>query len=393
MNILFVCENYLPHYGGAEVLFKNLAEGFVQQGHRCTVLTHRMRGTDAEETISGVFVRRVNSFFSRYIFSFFAIPPAISLARRHDLIQTTTFNGAFPAWIAAKITGKPVVLTVHEVWVGKWQEITGFGWLKSTFHDLLERCIYLLPFDKYVCVSEATKKDLLRLGIPPRKVETIYPGLDYDFWDRTKTPKNEMVQLRKKMGAQKKFVYFSWGRPGESKGFEYLIQAVPLIKEKIPHSLLLLMLGSIDKYPQKYHQLLRWSHQLNLPENMKIIPSVSYTELRTYVALADSVVIPSLSEGFGYTAVEAMAMGKPIVVSDAGSLPEIVGGKYQIFRKKDVNDLAEKVSLVALKEYNIKPRPQFPWKETISRYLGVYSALQHRSPMAQSTSQQLTSLP
>ncbi|MBS3127462.1 glycosyltransferase [Candidatus Woesearchaeota archaeon] len=45
MKILFICENYYPHLGGAEVVFKNLAEGYVKRGHQVTVLTHQLQGT------------------------------------------------------------------------------------------------------------------------------------------------------------------------------------------------------------------------------------------------------------------------------------------------------------------------------------------------------------
>ncbi|HIG93961.1 TPA: glycosyltransferase family 4 protein [Candidatus Woesearchaeota archaeon] len=375
MKILFICENYLPHYGGAEVLFKNLAEGFQQRGHEGTILTHRMKGTARSETINQVPVHRIPSFFSRYIFSFFAIPKAIQLAQQHDIIQTTTFNGAFPAWIAGKLTGKPVVLTVHEVWVGKWTQITGFGKIKSTLHDLLERMIYLLPFDHYICVSNATKADLLKRKIKPDNVQTIYNGLDYQFWNQKKIKQTEITQLKKRLNLNNRFVYLAWGRPGASKGFEYLLQAVPKIIEKNPSATLLLMLGSAEKYPQKTKELHQLIRQLNLPNHIQVLESCPYPGLRTYVSLADCVIIPSVSEGFGYNAVEAMAMNKPVVISNAGSLPEIIGGKHQIFNSKNADDLADKAIKVAQGQYQWKEMPRFEWKKNIEKYLKVYEQL------------------
>ena len=117
MKILFICENYLPHYGGAEVVFKNLAERYQKRGHQSTILTHQLKNTKKTEIINNVQVHRIPSLFSRYIFSFTAIPKAIKLAQQHNIIQTTTFNGAFPAWIAGKLTRKPVVITIHEIWI------------------------------------------------------------------------------------------------------------------------------------------------------------------------------------------------------------------------------------------------------------------------------------
>src|SRR3989344_5004836 len=161
MKILFVCENYHPHYGGAEVLFKNLAEGLVKKGNGVAIVTTLLPGTKKFEEINGVKVHRVSCFNNRYLFSFLSIPKVLKLAQKADVIQTTTFNGAPPAWLGAKMTKKPVTLTVHEVWIGRWKEVTDFSRIKTSLHELLERMLYLLPFDKYACVSESTRKDLL----------------------------------------------------------------------------------------------------------------------------------------------------------------------------------------------------------------------------------------
>jgi len=158
MRILFIIENYLPHIGGVEVVFKNLAEGLVRKGHDVKIITHRLRNTPRYEVINGVKVQRIDSLGSRYLFSFLAIPVAIREARKADIIHTTTFNGAFPAWQASKISGKKSVITVHEVWLGKWNEYTSMGKFKAWLHNSLEKFIYMLSFDKYVGVSNSTRK-------------------------------------------------------------------------------------------------------------------------------------------------------------------------------------------------------------------------------------------
>lgn len=379
MRVLFICENYYPHYGGAEVLFKNLAERYVNKGHSVTVLTHRLKGTKKWETINGVEIQRVSSFFSRYIFTFFAVPKAIKLAKKHDIIQTTNFNGAPPAWLAAKLTQKPIVITVHEVWAGKWKEITGFSWWKSKFHEILERAIYCLPYDKYIGVSDATQKDLLKIGIQTEKVTRIYNGFDYQFWNPSNFNDKNVIKLREELGLNGKWVYFSWGRPGPSKGFECLIKAAPLIKKKIPHASFLLMLGSIDTYQKNYAKIVKLIASLRLQNDIKIIPSVPYGELGYYIKAADCVLIPSISEGFGYTALEGIALGKPLVTSDAGALPEIISGKYQIFPSKNVPELAEKAIKAARKEYHHKKTRRFEWEDCVNSYIDIYTIIQRES--------------
>lgn len=378
MNILFICENYLPHYGGAEVVFQNLAERYVKKGHGVTLLTHRLRGTEKEEIINGVNVVRLDSFFSRYFFTFLALPRALRLAQHHDVIQTTTFNGAPPAWIAGRIRRKPVVITVHEVWQGRWKQITGFSWLKSMLHELLERAIYFLPYDLYVCVSEATKKDLLSLGVPEKKVKRIYNGLDYAFWNPAKVSKEKVRTLRKQLQLDKKYVFFSWGRPGPSKGFEYLVVALPRILQDLPDAHFVFMFSKVLMHEQRRQKLLAALHRPELKDKVTVLQSIPYAELRNYVALADCVIVPSASEGFGYNAVEAMAMHKAVLVSDAGSLPEVVGGRFQTFASQSSQDLAEKAILLAKGKCLRKQPKTFPWEESITAYLNEYQQLLQR---------------
>jgi len=375
MKILFVCENYIPHYGGAEIVFQNLAENYVKLGHEVSLITHQLEGTKKFEIMNGVKIHRIPSLHSRYIFTFAAISKAIKLAKEHDIIQTTTFNGAFPAWLAGKITNTPVVLTVHEVWIGKWQQVTGFSPLKSWLHDFLERLVYLPKFDKYICVSNSTREDLLKIGIPKDKAITIHNGLDYKFWDTNNFPQKKVDEIRESLRLKDKFIYFSWGRPGASKGFEYLIQAVPQIAEKLPDSVFLFMTKSSPRYKQKYDGFLNLIEKLNLKDKIKLIDSVPYKELGYYIKMADCIVVPSIAEGFGYTTTEALAMGKPVVVSDAGSLPEVVSGKHLIFKSKDIEDIAEKVIRASKGEFQEIPSKRFLWEPSVREYLKMYEKI------------------
>ena len=73
-----------------------------------------------------------------------------------------------------------------------------------------------------------------------------------------------------------------------------------------------------------------------------MVPSSGKEELRALLRAVDCVVVPSLAEGFGFSTIEAAAMGKPVIASDAGSLPEVVSGKHLFFSSKNHLDLAEK---------------------------------------------------
>ncbi len=372
MNILFVIENYLPHIGGVEVVFRNLAEGLVKKGHSATIITHRLKGTAAEETINGVKVKRVSCLDSRGLFTFLAIPAAVAAARKADIVHTTTFNGFFPAWVAAKLARKPLIATIHEVWLGKWVDYGGMSRLTAPFYELFERLfIYALPFvDKYVAVSNSTRQQLLRIG--KKNSATIYNGVDYGHFN----PKNYSgVAIRKRYGLEKSYVLLVYGRPGPSKGIEHAIKAMKEISERVPEARMLLMLSADRQYRRKYSQLQQLIRELKLGGKIINLQTVPHSELPKYIKAADCVIIPSLSEGFGYTAAEAAAMGKPIIASNTTSLPEVVSGKHILVKPKDSHEIASAVeSMRRGKCHTTKPR-KFTIEENVTNYLKAYEQL------------------
>lgn len=371
MKILFVIENYLPHVGGVEAVFRNLAEGLAKKGNTATIITHRLKGTAAEETINGVKVKRVSCFGSRYLFTFLSIPAAVAAARNADIVHTTTFNGFFPAWVAAKLNRKPLVATIHEVWIGKWREYTDFSLLKALLHDAFERFLYLLPFvDKYVAVSNSTRQQLLRIG--KKNAITIYNGVDYGHFNPRKYYGNK---VRKKYSLQKNYVLLVYGRPGPSKGVEYAIAAMKEIRGTILNSKMLLMLSMDKQYQGKYSQLLQLIKKLRLEDKIINVPPVPHSELPDYIMAADCVVVPSLAEGFGYTAAEAAAMGKPIVASNTTSLPEVVSGKHILVKPRDSNGIAAAVTSMFHGKSHKTPLRKFTIDESVSSYVKIYKEL------------------
>lgn len=369
VKLVFVMENYLPHIGGAEVVFMNLSEGLAKMGHDVSIVTHRIKGTKEYEVIRGVKVYRVNCLDSRYLFTFLAVPKVLKIAKDADIIQTTTFNGAPPAWLAGKILRKPVVIMALEVWIGKWRKLTEMSWFSSMIHEFLERLIYLIKYDQYTPISESTKRQLIEIGVPSKKIDVIYCGLDYKHWNPREY---DADKVRKKLGLEKNFVYVFYGRPGVSKGFEYLLKAVPLISKKIPNSKLLAIVSKDKQYEKRYNQMLKLIDKLCIKDKVIMHDSVPYKDLPAYVKMADVVVMPSLAEGFGFVAVETSAMGRPIVASDTTSLPEVVSGEHVMVKPKDVKGIAEGVYKVYKGEAPKSEIKRFTPEENIQKYLKVY---------------------
>ena len=369
MKILFILENYYPHIGGVEIIFQNLCEGLVKLGHNVQIITHQLKGTKKQETINGVKINRVSCLRSRYLFTFLAIPRSIKLAKKYDIVHTTTFNGAFPAWLASKLTKKKCLITIHEVWLNKWNKLTEVGKIKAKIYEFLEKLIYLLKFDQYIAVSNSTKKQLENINIKKEKIQTIYNGVDYDHWN---PKKYNGEKIKTQLNIKNNFIYLFSGRPGVSKGLEYLIKAVPEISKMIPNSKLLAIVSKDKAYKKRYNYIKKLIKQLKIEKNIILHDPVPYKELPNYIKAADCIVIPSLAEGFGFAAAEACAMNKPVVASNTTSLPEVVSGKYILVKPKSPEGIVQGIKMVKDNKTLQTPVKRFLLKNNIDKHIEIY---------------------
>jgi len=156
LTICFIVEYYYPHVGGAEVLFQKLAEGLVKEGHRCNVITCSLPGTKSFDVGHGVTIHRVRvpRWADRYWFTFMSIPLAWKIAKKADVIHTMTYNGAFPAWLMARMRRKPVVISFLEVLGEKWMELSS-NFPAAFLFRLIENMILHLPYHGYFCNSQS----------------------------------------------------------------------------------------------------------------------------------------------------------------------------------------------------------------------------------------------
>ena len=369
LTICFILEYYYPHVGGGEVLFQKLAEGLVKKGHRCDMVTCHIPGTERFEVVNGVNIYRVRvpKCEDRYWFTLMSIPLAWKIAKRADIIHTMSYNGAFPAWLIARMQKKPVVITIHEVLGKKWMKLN-FKFLSAFLCRLIENTILHLPYDGYSCNSKNTMNCLTDWGIDSKKTFLAYPGIDNQLF-KQKTDE-EAKKIREKLGIKDStFLYAYYGRPGMVKGIEYLVRAVPLVKKEISDSKLLLILSKDP--PTKYREMTNLIRTLKL-DDVIVHDSLPREMLPHYIQATDCVVTPSLNEGFGFTCVEACTMGKPVVASNVGSLPEVIFGSYVLVPPRDPEALATGVVKIFRGEHEIGEQKVFLWENTVQKHLKAY---------------------
>ncbi len=360
MNILFVIENYPPHMGGAEVVFKNYAERLAKS-HSVTVLTHRIPGTPSSEVMNGVSVVRIG--WNRHVFTFLACFKG--LFQSFDVIHTTTYNGAPAAWLLGLLKRKPVVITVHETWLGQWKKYTILPVWKTWLFEALERPIWWLRYSQYLPVSESTASQLR--GVLPSKlhdrISVLHNGFDEKQWSAV----TKGDAIRKKLNVKDEFLVFTYGRPGPSKGFEYFVEACRKLV-RLPKTKVVMILPENKHTHKKRQELVK-----KLPEEVIVLGSTPYNKLPAYVKAADCVVVPSLCEGFGYAVVETNAVGTPLVATRAGSIPEVISGKYVLIKPRSSSAIVEGVKMVQKKKYTTKPLKKWPWQT--SKLEKIYEGL------------------
>lgn len=360
LKLLFVTEYYPPHIGGVETFFYELRQGLVKAGHQVDVVTTSQPGAAREESDSGGTIYRVPvpRFCDRYAFSVLAAPLVLKLARDADVIHSTTYNAMPPAWLAAKIRGKKSLLSVHEVLGSDWAHVMPGSPLKARFFALFEAALLKLDFDRYVCVSEATRKDL------PERLRTrasvIHHGIDSQFKARKgRAPKNAP------------FVFY--GRMAEQKGLWFLLRSLPYFyaDKSVTVRFKLVLSGST----RERARVARFLREHKLDKFVKVRASLPYSKLPNLIHQARAVVIPSFSEGFGFTAAESCACKVPVIVSDAGSLPEVVSGKHLVFKAGDSDSLLAALNKAVKGQWNMAPSKRFTWGKAVKAFEALYKDL------------------
>lgn len=310
MRILYVLEYFPPHIGGVETYFDNLTRG-VAKRHDVVILTTLVPSSKVRDVSEGRRVYRVKSL-SRYLFTT-KFRDAAGLMRSADLVHTSTFVAAGTTWLAKTLVKRPTVLTFHEAWGRRFFDFQPF--YKALVNSSLERLICRVYKNSTIITpSTFTRNTLIGRGVPGKNVHVIYHGIDHTVFNTRVKPLRRYDHP----------TYLFFGRVGVSKGLEYLLDAAPLVARELPEAKLLLMVSTEEK---GYRRVERKIDELSAKGiAMQIEPRPSSQEVAAVIRSADVVCVPSLSEGFGFGAVEAQACGVPVVATRAGSLPEVVRG-------------------------------------------------------------------
>lgn len=307
-----------PMIGGVETHLAILGPSLVKRGLEVHILTCPAQGRPGSEDYRGVRVYRTPLMDLNELSGdrLAACAPAIRerltafiREARPDLVHAHNFHYFSPVHAEALVeikaqTGLPMVLTAHNVW-----------------HDELGRRMSELAgqWDGVIAVSHYIKKELAGMGYDPDRIRVIHHGID--------TARFKPGPGRGRFAGRR--VIFHPARMCYDKGTHVAIEALKIIKADFP-AVLLVMAGT--------GHMVDWLHlresymeeiacrikEYNLHNNV-YIEFIPWDQMPGAYRDAEFCIYPScFEEPFGLALLEANASGKPIVVSRAGGMPEII---------------------------------------------------------------------
>jgi glycogen(starch) synthase len=344
VRILHVSWEYPPIiYGGLGRHVHALAEQQAASGHDVVVLTQFADGAPGDEVRNGVRILRVppdapivpldEEHLIAWVASFNSALTRAAIALRRtwqaDVVHGHDWLVATAATAAKDLNQVPYVTTMHATEAGRHQ-----GWLPTELSRAIHSVEWWSTYQarRVITCSEHMRWEVHRLFDPPRDKTVVIPnGI---------APKRMRKRASSRAAVRETYdvplLVFS-GRLEWEKGVHTLIDALPKIRRHVgSFHVVIAGRGSTDENLRAQVAAKRMKSRVSfvgwLPER----------ELQDLVGAADLVVVPSIYEPFGMVALEAAALGAPLIVSGAGGLAELVthGVSGRVFSAGDPDALA-----------------------------------------------------
>jgi glycosyltransferase involved in cell wall biosynthesis len=325
-----------------------------RRGHRVTVVTPGNSSMPARESFDGVDVvrfpmelpvdltygrvaqTRVNlmgkvarvAVMAHYLEAQFRATMAVARERGADVIHAHWAIPTGPAAVsAARRLGLPSVITMHggDVYVNPEQgyDFPTRWYVRPALRWTLRKAGAL------TAITEDCRQHALRAGAPSRSMHLVFNGTDLRRFSPapagTVDPRFGPTMI------------FACRQLFPRKGIRFLVEAAAQLKPRFP-DLKVVVAGDGFERPE----LIALAEGLGIARDITFLGWVPNSELPQYYRAAALSVIPSLEEGFGIPAAEAMGCETPVVASDAGGLPEVVehGVTGLVVPRGDANALA-----------------------------------------------------
>ena len=214
------------------------------------------------------------------------------------------------AGIAAKeLTGKPLVVHVHATSFDRGTE----DQIDSRVYDIEKRG--MMAADKVIAVSDLTRNIVInKYGIDPEKVVTVHNAVDFSGRENVKVER----------GVRDKVVTFL-GRITFQKGPEYFIEAAAKVLKRTD-GVRFVMAGSGDMM----NRCIRHVAKLGISDRFHFTGFLRGAEVQKMFAMSDVYIMPSVSEPFGISPLEAMRSNVPAIISNQSGAAEVLKYAFKV---------------------------------------------------------------
>ncbi len=329
MRVLMLSWEYPPRIvGGISPHVFELSQELVKQGIEVHVITKATPLAPDEETEpSGVHVHRVHLDREpdNFVHEIQLLNKATDLRCRQLLEdwrpggQPTLFHAH--DWLSLDAARElkyeyqlPMIATVHATEQGRNQGL----------HNDLQRYIheqeYWLTYEAWrvIVCSQFMKEEVSKyFSCPFDKIDIVYNGVNASKFEFDWT-EEERAEWRARLALPDEKIVMYVGRFVREKGIHVLLSAAGVVLSEAPNTKFLIVGGG---HRERLEKFVRW---YGLQEKVLFTGFMANRSLHQLYRVADVAVFPSLYEPFGIVALEGMAAGAPVVVSDAGGLREVV---------------------------------------------------------------------
>ena len=245
----------------------------------------------------------------------------------------------------------------------------------NRWHSFLKMQKFVAPrLKKIICPSNQSREDVIdEFGVNPDRVEVIPNGIDLKTFKVNKLV--EKIPHR---------IVTTASADIPLKGLRYIIDALNNVIKIFPLSTLA-VIGKAKEEGEVQRQIDR----LNLGEKISFYSDLSESEIVNLYSSSQLAVIPSLYEGFGFGAGEAMACGVPLISTHSGGLKEVVGEAAVEVKPGDSDDLTTAIldlfSNPDKRDYFSKIgrkriEDRFQWNKAAKEYIKIYEEIADKFP-------------
>jgi glycosyltransferase involved in cell wall biosynthesis len=236
--------------------------------------------------------------------------------------------------------------------------------------------------DRVIAVSRQLAGEVLKLAEPRAPVSVVYHGVDLQVFK----PCTDQRQVREALSLPRNAVGIcTVGRLVIEKGVTELLEAFGVLVEKHENA----WLAFVGEGPGR--QLIEaWAEREGLSDRVFVTGSLPHTEIPKWMGACDVFVLASYREGLPNAVLEAMACGRPVVATEVGGIPEVVGSETGILiRPKRAAPLASALMTLAgcssLRERMGRAglnrvRERFSWARSAEELKSIYQEVVRQGP-------------